>query len=135
MTEESFLRSGRLALDTEFVWTKTYYARLGLVQAAASGGLDIDAALRQIDGYHQEETTQPEEPDNGHKPGENGDYDINGNWVPYNEGSNGDWVNGTWTWYVPEENGYWDENGKWQWGKRPVDTPDTPDNPDQGQTW
>ena len=45
MTEESFLRSGRLALDTEFVWTKTYYARLGLVQAAASGGLDIDAAL------------------------------------------------------------------------------------------
>ena len=27
-----------------------------------SGG-DIDAALRQIDGYHQEETTQPEEPD------------------------------------------------------------------------
>ena len=45
MTEESFLRSGRLALDTEFVWTKTYYARLGLVQAAASGGLDADAAL------------------------------------------------------------------------------------------
>lgn len=45
MTEESFLRSGRLALDTEFVWTKTYYARLGLVQAAPSGGFDIDAAL------------------------------------------------------------------------------------------
>ena len=29
-----------LALDTEFVWTKTYYARLGLVQAAPSGGFD-----------------------------------------------------------------------------------------------
>ena len=99
-----------------------------------SGG-DIDAALRQIDGYHQEETTQPEEPDNGHKPGENGDYDINGNWVPYNEGSNGDWVNGTWTWYQPEVNGYWDEDGKWQWGQRPAtpDNPDTPDNP--GETW
>ena len=43
MTEESFLRSGRLALDTEFVWTKPYRARLGLVQAAASGGLDAAA--------------------------------------------------------------------------------------------
>ncbi len=29
-----------LALDTEFVWTKTYYARLGLVQVAPSGGFD-----------------------------------------------------------------------------------------------
>lgn len=27
-----------------------------------SGG-DVDSALRQVDGYHQEETTQPEEPD------------------------------------------------------------------------
>ena len=45
MTEESFLCSGRLALDTEFVWTKTYRARLGLVQAAASGGLDAAARL------------------------------------------------------------------------------------------
>lgn len=30
----------RLALDTEFVWTRTYHARLGLVQIAPSGAFD-----------------------------------------------------------------------------------------------
>lgn len=40
MNAESFFGAPRLALDTEFVWTKTYRARLGLVQAARSGGFD-----------------------------------------------------------------------------------------------
>ena len=40
MTTEAFLAAPRLALDTEFVWTKTYWARLGLVQAAGSDGFD-----------------------------------------------------------------------------------------------
>lgn len=40
MTTEAFRAAPRLALDTEFVWTKTYWARLGLVQAAGSDGFD-----------------------------------------------------------------------------------------------
>ena len=36
MTDGSILEGPCLALDTEFVWTKTYHARLGLVQAAPS---------------------------------------------------------------------------------------------------
>ena len=40
MTTADFLAAPRLALDTEFVWTKTYWARLGLVQAAGSEGFD-----------------------------------------------------------------------------------------------
>ncbi|MBR1835949.1 MAG: ribonuclease D, partial [Kiritimatiellae bacterium] len=40
MTAEDFARIPALALDTEFVWTKTYFARLGLVQAAPGNGFD-----------------------------------------------------------------------------------------------
>ena len=98
-----------------------------------SGG-DIDSAFQQVEGFPQEETTAateaPTEPTNDHQPGVNGDYDINGNWVPYNAGSNGDWRNGSWEWYQPEVNGYWGNDGLWHWGQRPTEQPS-----EQGQEW
>ena len=98
-----------------------------------SGG-DIDSAFQQVDGFPQEETTAateaPTEPTNDHQPGVNGDYDINGNWVPYNAGSNGDWRGGSWEWYQPEVNGYWGNDGLWHWGQRPTEQPS-----EQGQEW
>lgn len=39
-TPETFPDAPLLALDTEFVWNRTYHARLGLVQAAATGAFD-----------------------------------------------------------------------------------------------
>lgn len=40
MTASDIAEGPCLALDTEFVWTRTYHARLGLVQAAPSGPFD-----------------------------------------------------------------------------------------------
>ena len=40
MTAESLASAPLLALDTEFVWNRTYHARLGLVQAAPGGPFD-----------------------------------------------------------------------------------------------
>ncbi len=105
-----------------------------------SGG-DIDAAFQTVGGFPeatteaqtqpQTQATQATQPThNDQQPGVNGDYDINGNWVPYSQGSNGDWVNGAWTWYQPEVNGYWGDDGRWHWGQREQQT--QPTQPSEG---
>ena len=104
---------------------------------------DIYGAFQQVGGYPEEETQDPTEAqqpteDNGHKPGENGDYDANGNWVNFVPGSNGDWVNGSWVWYNPEVNGYWGEDGQWKWGQRPQqnnNNNNNNNNGNNGQDW
>ena len=106
-----------------------------------SGG-DIDAAFSQVGGYQEEETQAPTDApkptENDHKPGENGDYDANGNWVNFTPGANGDWVNGSWVWYNPEVNGYWGEDGQWKWGQRPQqnnNNNNNNNNGNNGQDW
>lgn len=53
--------------------------------------------------YGPEPTSAPQGNQNPggeeYRPGENGAYDDNGNWI----------------WYLPGENGYWDGNGVWVW--------------------
>lgn len=91
-----------------------------------SGG-DITSALQQVDGFPSAEeppTEAPEQPTeapNDYQPGFNGDYDVNGNWVYYREGENGDWRNGAWAWYISGQNGEWGANGSWRWYNQYVD--------------
>lgn len=91
-----------------------------------SGG-DITAALQQIGGFPSAEdpTNAPEQPTdapNDYQPGVNGDYDVNGNWVYYKQGENGDWRNGAWAWYISGQNGEWGSDGTtWRWYNQYVD--------------
>lgn len=108
----------------------------GTVGSPISGG-DIVSAFQQIGGFpdddddndnHQEEPTEAttEEPatEPTTEPLPNGDY-IDGNFIYYSDGVNGEWNNGVWTWYGDYFNGVWTwynnggngawVNGAWRW--------------------
>ncbi len=98
----------------------TYSCNFAEGTSVCTSGGDITAALQQIDGFPtaEESTTAPEQPTeapNDYQPGINGDYDINGNWVYYRSGENGDMHNGVWEWYNSGVNGAFDINGTWVW--------------------
>ena len=46
-----------LSLDTEFVWHSTYSAKLGLVQAAPSDDLKLNATQHELIRFQSKETT------------------------------------------------------------------------------
>lgn len=105
----------------------TYSFNFAEGTAVCTAGGDVTAALQQIDGFPQEEedpTEAPERPTeapNDYQPGVNGDYDVNGNWVYYREGENGNWRNGAWAWYTVGTNGEWGADGNWKWYNQYVD--------------
>lgn len=104
----------------------TYTFNFAEGTAVCTAGGDITAALQQIDGFPKAEdpTEAPERPTeapNDYQPGVNGDYDINGNWVYYREGENGNWRNGAWAWYTAGTNGEWGTDGTWRWYNQYVD--------------
>ncbi len=105
----------------------TYSFNFAEGTAVCTAGGDVTAALQQIEGFPKAEedpTEAPERPTeapNDYQPGVNGDYDVNGNWVYYREGENGDWRNGAWSWYVSGTNGEWGQDGRWRWYNQYVD--------------
>ncbi|MDE7364732.1 MAG: Stk1 family PASTA domain-containing Ser/Thr kinase [Ruminococcus sp.] len=95
----------------------TYTFNFADSTAVCTAGGDIRAAFEQVEGFPEQQTTETQEPTTQEPTEPQGDY-VDGTFIYYNEGVNGDYVNGVWRWYGDYHNGVWEwynngGNGAW----------------------